>query len=173
MHVTLLLMKHSGALLISSLYTGASEWQTRWVSEIVPVKQVTEREHPIKHLLFLSRPDSVFHSHGSLCFRPASRRLPEQIHHPVMSAGRTIQIPQNDVPRLQLAAPPAVVTAVNPARKYSVICCPRVSEEVIAKFWTRPHAVSAVRCEKCFQGENPVMNVLLRYVCMSWEKWWK
>lgn len=55
--LTALLMKHSGALLIGSLCTEASEWQTRWVSEIVPVGQVTEREHPIKHLFLLSRPD--------------------------------------------------------------------------------------------------------------------
>lgn len=59
--VTILLMKHSAALVISSLYTEACEWQTRWVSEIVPVRQVTEREHPIKHFFFFWRTDSLIH----------------------------------------------------------------------------------------------------------------
>lgn len=41
--------------IINSLHTQVSEWQTRWVSEIVPVRKVTEREHLIKHLFFLQR----------------------------------------------------------------------------------------------------------------------
>lgn len=56
LHVTFSLMKHSGALLINILCTEASECQTRWLSEIVPVGQVTERERLIK----LSRPDFLF-----------------------------------------------------------------------------------------------------------------
>lgn len=53
LNVAILPRKHSGALLISILCTEASECQTRWLSEIVPVRQVTERERLIK----LSRPD--------------------------------------------------------------------------------------------------------------------
>lgn len=165
-----LLIKHSGALVISSLYTEASEWQIRPVSEIVPVRQVTEREHPIKHLFFLSRSDflpfawiAVLKIGLSAAPRVDSPPPLAPKHQP----DRVDKFPKMMSPWQQVAAAAAAVVIqclwlIKPTL-FSHLFVWRKSKEVKAKSGTGP---------TYSQERKPSDEwVLKRCFCTSMEKW--
>lgn len=126
---------------------------------------------------FSSRDQILSHSHGSLCFSPASQHLPEQIPHPVgtvISVGLSTQMPQKLSPQTSSGKCSCCCYSVPVVIAAKLFCHSLRGEleEVIAEPGTRPHAGSgAVHSEKCFQGGKTSDEcMLLRYVCMSFEK---